>query len=60
MKIRNALKLPFSVVADIATLGNFGEGSHTGRVIRSDEQERELERLLDVAERVSRILDRRR
>jgi len=55
MKIKNALKLPFSLAADIATLGNFGEGSYTGRVIDDDTDERNLDRQLNILSRMADI-----
>ena len=41
MKLLRALAIPFTVAADIATLGNMGERSFTQQLFDADRRERE-------------------
>jgi len=58
MKVKNALKLPFTLLADVATLGNFGEGSYTGDVIYRDKIERKNDKDLETLERIANIVNK--
>lgn len=40
MKIRNALLIPLTIVADLCTLGNMGERSFTQQLFDSDIEEK--------------------
>ena len=39
MKITRILAIPFTIVADVATLGNMGRGSFTGRLFDAERYE---------------------
>lgn len=46
MKLKNVFSIPFSLIADVITLGNLGDESFTEKVFRNDREERQTEELL--------------
>ena len=58
MKLKNLLRIPTALAADALTLGNFGEGSYTGRVLREDKREQRDDKMLDTLDKLSRIAER--
>lgn len=51
MKIKNALLMPITIIADIVSLGNMGERSFTQQLIDSDRQELAEDKLIDYLKR---------
>lgn len=47
MKLTRILSLPFTLVADVVTLGNFGDGSFTQQVFDAEEREQRVKDELD-------------
>lgn len=50
------IQTPFAVVMDIATLGNFGEGTTTTKVWQEAKDLSDLDEALDVLERIKEIV----
>lgn len=48
MKLLRILAIPFTVGADIATLGNLGRGSFTQQLFDAEKHERECKLLTDI------------
>lgn len=55
-----AIKLPFSVAWDIASLGNMGDGASTSKVLREHEQRKQIDDFRDALEIVQEINKRKR
>ena len=45
MKLLRALAIPFTVAADVATLGNMGERSFTQQLFDADRRDKDAERV---------------
>ena len=54
MKLLRALAIPFTVAADIATLGNMGERSFTQQLFDRDRDEREADLVIRLIEAASK------
>lgn len=50
--LKTAIKLPFAMTWDCISLGNLGEGTSTGKVIREHEAEKQLDDVLDVVKKL--------
>ncbi len=48
------VKLPFAVAWDFISLGNMGDGSSTGKVLREHAAKKQLDDLAEILERVDR------
>ncbi len=46
MKLHRLFKIPFTVIGDIITLGNLGEGSFTQELFKNERREQEMARFL--------------
>ena len=47
-----AVKLPFAVAWDFISLGNMGDGSSTGKVLREHNAKKQLDDLAEILERL--------
>ncbi len=57
MKLHRLLSLPFTFIADAATLGNIGgDRSFTQQVFDAEKREREIQEAKDFAEAVATIV----
>jgi hypothetical protein len=45
-----ALKVPIALAWDAVTLGNYGDGSSTARVVRDHQRQRQADETLDLME----------
>jgi len=50
-----AIKLPFSVAWDIASLGNMGEGASTSKVLAEHEAQKSLDSVGEIATELGKI-----
>ena len=50
-----AVKLPFAMVWDFISLGNMGDGTSTGKVLREQEATMQLDDLTEIIKRVREI-----
>ena len=50
--LKNAIKLPFAMAWDCISLGNMGEGTSTGKVIREHEAEKQIDDVLEIAKKL--------
>lgn len=50
-----AVKLPFAMAWDFISLGNMGDGTSTGKVLREHEAKKQLDDLIDVLEKVREL-----
>ena len=50
-----AVKLPFAMAWDFISLGNMGDGTSTGKVLREHEAKKQLDDLTEIIERVREI-----
>ena len=57
MKLHRLISLPFTFVADVATLGNIGgDRSFTQQVFDAEERERAMKEAKDLAEAIATIV----
>jgi len=50
-----AVKLPFAAAWDFISLGNMGEGTSTGKVLREHEAKKQLDDIAEIIDRVREI-----
>jgi hypothetical protein len=50
-----AVKLPFAMAWDFISLGNMGDGTSTGKVLREHEAKKHLDDLTEIIERIREI-----
>ena len=50
-----ALKLPFAMAWDVISLGNMGDTASTTKVLREHEARKQMDDLIEVAERIAEI-----
>ena len=48
-----AVKLPFAIAWDVISLGNMGDGSSTGRVIREHQVKKEIDEICEIVKRMN-------
>ena len=48
--VETAIKLPFSLAWDAISLGNMGEGSSTGKVLKEHQVRKEIDDLKEILE----------
>jgi hypothetical protein len=51
-----AVKLPFAMTWDVLSLGNMGEGSSTGKVLREHKAQKEADALIEAWDRIERFM----
>lgn len=51
-----AVKLPVAAAWDVVSLGNMGEGTSTGKVLREHENKKQMDDLEELAETIKRIV----
>jgi hypothetical protein len=50
-----AVKLPFAMAWDVISLGNMGEGASTSKVLREHDGRKQVDDLIEVAERAAEL-----
>ena len=48
-----AIKLPFSIAWDVISLGNMGDGSSTGKVLREHQTKKQVDEICEIAKRIN-------
>jgi hypothetical protein len=57
VKLHRLLSLPFTFIADVATLGNIGgDRSFTGRVFDAEQHEQNVKAVVDIAKALAEIV----
>jgi hypothetical protein len=53
--VNTAVKLPFAMAWDVISLGNMGEGASTSKVLREHDGRKQVDDLIEVAERAAEL-----
>lgn len=49
--VETAIKLPFAMAWDVASLGNMGDGASTSKVLREHNAKKQIDDILDIMDK---------
>lgn len=56
MKLKRMLSIPFALAADVVTLGNMGDRTHTQQIFDAERREQQHKQIIEAAEVVAKII----